>query len=141
MKTSTLYTPEQNGSAERGNRAIVEMGRSMLLARNLPTFLWAKATAYSVYKLNRIPDAKPTSHPTNCGPRKKVTWDISKYLVALHTNTFRIDSKASGSRKQRKSCSLDSVELAMENEIISLRQNNVFEEIQMDHEMKIIGCE
>ncbi|CAL2257637.1 unnamed protein product [Prunus armeniaca] len=37
------YTPQQNGVAERRNRTIVEMARSMLKAKGLPNVFWAEA--------------------------------------------------------------------------------------------------
>lgn len=49
------YTPQQNGVAERKNRTIVEMGRSMLNARNVPKEFWAEAVATAVYILNISP--------------------------------------------------------------------------------------
>lgn len=36
---STEYTPQQNGVAERANRTLVEMARTMLLESNLPKSL------------------------------------------------------------------------------------------------------
>ncbi|KAL4317940.1 hypothetical protein GQ457_18G004620 [Hibiscus cannabinus] len=49
------YTPEQNGVAERKNRTVVEMERSMLRAKGLPNQLWAEAVATAVYLLNLSP--------------------------------------------------------------------------------------
>lgn len=49
------YTPQQNGVAERKNRTIVEMARSMLKARKLPNTYWAEAVNTAVYILNRSP--------------------------------------------------------------------------------------
>jgi hypothetical protein len=46
------YTPQQNGCAERSNRTITEMARTLLLAKNLPKFLWAEAVNTVVYTLN-----------------------------------------------------------------------------------------
>lgn len=46
------YTPEQNGVAERKNRTVVEMARSLLLAKGLSNGFWAEAVATSVYLLN-----------------------------------------------------------------------------------------
>lgn len=42
------YTPQKNGVAERKNRTIVEMARSMLTAAGLPKQFWAEAVATSV---------------------------------------------------------------------------------------------
>lgn len=47
------YTPEQNGAAERENRTLVESGRSMLHAKDLPLKLWAEAVNTAAYILNR----------------------------------------------------------------------------------------
>ena len=48
-------TPQQNGVAERKNRTIVEMARSMLKGKNLPNEFWAEAVNTAVYILNRSP--------------------------------------------------------------------------------------
>ena len=48
-------TPEQNGVAERLNRTLVEMARSMLLDAKLSKKLWAEAIATAVYLKNRSP--------------------------------------------------------------------------------------
>lgn len=52
---TTPYTPEQNGVAERKNRTVVEMARSMLKGKGLPNNLWAEAVATAVYLLNLSP--------------------------------------------------------------------------------------
>lgn len=49
------YTPEQNGVAERKNRTVVEMARSMIQAKGLPIYFWAEAVATAVYLLNLSP--------------------------------------------------------------------------------------
>ncbi|GAA0160040.1 transmembrane signal receptor [Lithospermum erythrorhizon] len=52
---TTPYTPQQNGVAERRNRTIMNMVRSLLTAKNMPKFLWSEAVVWSVYVLNRCP--------------------------------------------------------------------------------------
>ncbi len=52
-RTSMPYTPEQNGSAERENRTLVECARTMIHAKDLPTKLWAEAVNTAAYILNR----------------------------------------------------------------------------------------
>ena len=49
------YTPQQNGVAERKNRTIMEMARSMLKEKHLPNEYWAEAVACSTYIQNRCP--------------------------------------------------------------------------------------
>ncbi|GKV36358.1 hypothetical protein SLEP1_g44499 [Rubroshorea leprosula] len=48
-------TPEQNGVAERKNRTVVEMARSMLNEKKLPQTFWAEAVATTVHILNLSP--------------------------------------------------------------------------------------
>ena len=48
-------SPDQNGVAERRNRTLVDMVRSMLSNSNLPQFLWTEALKTAVYILNRVP--------------------------------------------------------------------------------------
>ena len=48
-------TPQQNGVAERRNRTLMEMVRSMLSNSSLPKYLWMHALKTAVYLLNRVP--------------------------------------------------------------------------------------
>ena len=48
-------TPEQNGVAERMNRTLVEMVRSMLADAKLPHRFWAEALSTAAYLRNRSP--------------------------------------------------------------------------------------
>lgn len=50
---TTGYAPEQNGSAEREMRTIVEGARTLLCSKSLPKTLWAEAVNTVVYVLNR----------------------------------------------------------------------------------------
>ncbi len=52
-RTSMPDSPEQNGSAERENRTLVESARSMIYAKSLPTKLWAEAVNTAAYVINR----------------------------------------------------------------------------------------
>jgi len=48
-------TPEQNGVAERHNRTLKDMVRSMMSNSNLPEYLWGEALKTALYILNRVP--------------------------------------------------------------------------------------
>ncbi|KAE8676644.1 hypothetical protein F3Y22_tig00111582pilonHSYRG00249 [Hibiscus syriacus] len=48
-------SPQQNGVAERKNRTILDMARSMLKSKKLPKEFWAEAVACAVYLTNRSP--------------------------------------------------------------------------------------
>ncbi|KAK8954179.1 hypothetical protein KSP39_PZI002872 [Platanthera zijinensis] len=49
------YSPEQNDTAERKNRTIMEKVKAMLHHHGLPQELWAEAAQTAVYVLNRSP--------------------------------------------------------------------------------------
>jgi transposase InsO family protein len=55
QQLTTPYTPEQNGVAERKNRTVVELARSMLKSKGMPNIFWAEAVATAVYVLNLSP--------------------------------------------------------------------------------------
>ena len=57
------YTPQQNGVAERRNRTLFDMVRSMMAQANLPIFFWGDALLTAIYILNRVPSKSVTSTP------------------------------------------------------------------------------
>ena len=50
---TVLYTPEQNGVAERKNRSIVGATQAMLHDLPLPFFLWDEACSTAIYLQNK----------------------------------------------------------------------------------------
>ena len=48
-------TPQQNGVAERRNRTLMEMVRSMMSYSSVPISLWGEALKTVMYILNRVP--------------------------------------------------------------------------------------
>ncbi|KAI5317846.1 hypothetical protein L3X38_037553 [Prunus dulcis] len=52
---TVAYSPQQNGVAERKNRTVVEMAKSMLHEKCIPYEFWAEAVNTAVYLLNRCP--------------------------------------------------------------------------------------
>ena len=51
---SAVETPQQNGIAERINRTLLDLVRSMLHAKELPKQFWAEALATAVHIRNRV---------------------------------------------------------------------------------------
>ena len=49
------YTPQQNGVAERKNRTIMNMVRSMLSEKQVPKNFWPEAVNWTTHVLNRSP--------------------------------------------------------------------------------------
>ena len=54
-QTSCPDTPPQNGVAERKNRHILEVTRSLMYTMNVPKFLWGEAVLTATYLINRMP--------------------------------------------------------------------------------------
>ncbi|KAL0398210.1 UNVERIFIED_CONTAM: Retrovirus-related Pol polyprotein from transposon RE1 [Sesamum radiatum] len=52
---TTAYTPQQNGVAERKNRTIFNMVRSLLARGRVPKTFWPEAVNWSIHVLNRSP--------------------------------------------------------------------------------------
>ena len=64
MQTTAPYSPSQNGVAECMNRTLVELAQAMLIAVQLPEFLWEHTITHAAYIRNRayshaIGDATP----------------------------------------------------------------------------------
>ncbi|KAA0063166.1 Beta-galactosidase [Cucumis melo var. makuwa] len=54
-QTSCAYIPQQNGVAERKNRHLVEVARSLMLSTSLPSYLWGDAILTAAHLINRMP--------------------------------------------------------------------------------------
>ena len=75
-----MYTPEQNGVAERKNRTIVEAARAMLCNQGLSKFLWGEVANTIVYIQNRCPHfALDSKTPKEVFSGKKP--DVSHFRV------------------------------------------------------------
>ncbi|CAL9010567.1 unnamed protein product [Prunus brigantina] len=64
---TVAYSPQQSGVAERKNRTIVEMTRTMMVEKRIPLKFWAEAVNTAVYLQNR----SPISALDNTTPFKK----------------------------------------------------------------------
>jgi hypothetical protein len=72
LQNPAPYAHASNGVAERFNRTIIELARAMLIARNLPAFLWESAVEYAAYIRNRSPTrALRGKTPLEAWTRKK----------------------------------------------------------------------
>jgi len=76
LQNSAPYSLEQMGVAERFNCTLIELVRTMLIGRNLPSFLWAEAVAHATYLRNCAPtkalDGK-TPHEVWTGEKPNVS--------------------------------------------------------------------
>lgn len=57
------YTPQQNGVAERRNRTLMDMVRSMICNSSLPEYLWTEALKTATHILNRVPSKSVPKTP------------------------------------------------------------------------------
>jgi len=81
MQTTTMYTPQQNGVAERKNQTIMNMTRSFLKEKCLSNTFLVEAVACSTYLLN----ISPTTSLNMKVPQE--AWSGTKINVA-HIRTF-----------------------------------------------------
>ncbi|KRX63669.1 Copia protein [Trichinella sp. T9] len=64
---SAPYTPQQNGAAERKNRALVEMAKCMLTDAKLPERFWGETVCTAAYLQNRLPSRSILKTPFELG--------------------------------------------------------------------------
>ena len=55
--------PQENGVAERRNRTLLDMTRSMMSYLELPLFLWGFALETTLYILNHVPSKSVPKTP------------------------------------------------------------------------------
>jgi len=54
-EVTSPYTPQHNGVAERRNKTILNMARSIMKGKGMSHYFWGEATSIVVYILNRCP--------------------------------------------------------------------------------------
>jgi len=92
---TAAYTPLQNGFAERKNRTIMNMVRSMLSEKGVPKQFWPEALKWKIYVLNR----SPTLAVKNVTPEE--AWNGTKPSVK-HFRVFGCIAYAHVPDAQRK---------------------------------------
>ncbi|KAG3106011.1 hypothetical protein PC121_g182 [Phytophthora cactorum] len=60
---TVLYTPQQNGLAERMNRGLAETSRCMLYQEHIKKMWWAEAANTAAWIINRIPNSVTVKTP------------------------------------------------------------------------------
>ena len=86
------YTPQQNGVAERCNRTLFEMVRSMMAQAHLPITFWGDALLTTTFILNQVPSKSITTTPyelwTNGKPNLSFLkpWGCATYV---HNSSYK----------------------------------------------------
>ena len=62
-ETTTPYSPQSNGVAERKNRTLKEIINAMLISSGLPENMWGEAMLFTNYLLNKVPKKKAEKTP------------------------------------------------------------------------------
>ncbi|RVW79952.1 Retrovirus-related Pol polyprotein from transposon RE2 [Vitis vinifera] len=60
--SSCVDTPQQNGIAERKNRHLLEVARSLMFSMNVPKLFWGQAVLTAPYLINRMPSRVTQVH-------------------------------------------------------------------------------
>ena len=74
-------TPQQNGSAERCNRTLLEMARCLLIDRGLPKMMWGAATLYATRTRNLVVRQREGKCPAELMRGIKPKRSISKLSI------------------------------------------------------------
>ena len=70
------YSPSQNGATEHLNRMLIELARAMMIAQDVPPYLWEYAVQHAMYICERAPAAAlagKTPYETWYGAKPDVT--------------------------------------------------------------------
>jgi transposase InsO family protein len=82
-KISCPDTPPQNGVAERKNRHILEVTRSLVYTMNAPNFLWSEVILTTIFLINRMPSRIITARNVlTCDPPY---WSLEGHCVSCMT--------------------------------------------------------
>ena len=94
-----LGTLSQNGVAERRNRTLKDMVRSMISHSSLPNSLWGEALKTAVYILNRVPSKAVNKTPYELWTGKKPSirhlhvWGCPAEARPYRPNERKLDSR------------------------------------------------
>ena len=100
-EVTSSYTPQHNGVAERRNRTILNMARSMMKRKGMPHYFWGEATFTAVYILNRCPTKRLQGYtPEEAWSEKKPSVSHFRIFGSLcfrhvpEQNRKKLDDKA-----------------------------------------------
>nr|GFB00669.1 putative ribonuclease H-like domain-containing protein [Tanacetum cinerariifolium] len=106
---SNPRTPQQNGVAERKNKTLIEVARTMLADSKLPTMFWTDAVRTACYVLNRV----SVTSPHNKTPYALLTGNIPivRHFKPLANQSVGTQGNTTNSADQEQRVISDAEEL------------------------------
>ncbi|RVW56871.1 Retrovirus-related Pol polyprotein from transposon TNT 1-94 [Vitis vinifera] len=117
-----LGTPEQNGVAERQNHTLIDMVRSMMSNSTLLEFLWGEALKTVVHILNHVPSKVVPKTPYELWVDVGLESDPTSYDQAINSENSTLWL------------------YAMEEELKSMKDNEVWDLVELPKGIKTIRC-
>ncbi|RVW86797.1 Retrovirus-related Pol polyprotein from transposon TNT 1-94 [Vitis vinifera] len=154
-------TPKQNGVVEQRNRTLIDMVRSMMSNSTLPEFLWGDALKTVVHILNRVPSKAvpktpyelwvsynenenvPTTEVSLRRSQREKRHVISNdYEVYLNECDYDVSLESDATSYDQAINSENSTLwlYAMEEELKSMKDNEVWDLVELPKRIKTIGC-
>ena len=98
IKTTAPYSPSQNSIAEHLNRTLLETARAMIIAKELPKFLWDEAIAHANYLCIQSPtqaleSQMPYEAETGRKPNVSHLWEFGcdVWILDESINRLKLD--------------------------------------------------
>lgn len=104
LQCTVGYAPEQNGTAERMNRTLMEAARTMLVDSGLSSCFWAEAIRHACFVFNRCPNNKSNDTPLERFLKMKPNYDefhefgCDAYTMIPYEKRRKLDKKAEKAR-------------------------------------------
>nr|GEY04418.1 putative zinc finger, CCHC-type [Tanacetum cinerariifolium] len=92
-------TPQQNGVAERRNRTLMDMVRSILANSKLPEFIWTEALKTAVHILNRVPSKSVPKNHMQFGQEENLSYDIDSTRIVEARHAEFLENANNDSKK------------------------------------------
>ncbi|RVW24010.1 Retrovirus-related Pol polyprotein from transposon RE2 [Vitis vinifera] len=120
--SSCVDTPQQNGIAERKNRHLLEVARSLMFSMNVPKLFWGQAVLTAAYLINRMPSRGENS------TQEYQFWDLESFRAhprenggrALSQQTHEAEPGPNPSKLPGNNASDGTVDSELENDILNM---------------------
>ncbi|GJZ11899.1 reverse transcriptase domain-containing protein [Tanacetum coccineum] len=123
-ETRAPYTPQQNGVAERKNRALKEMVNSMLSYSGLSEGFWGEAMLTACYLLNRVPNKRDKTTPYELWYKKRPNLS---FLRVLGGRLFRLPEP------QKENLGEKGIDCIFVGYAEAMSKASRYQEIKLDH--------